>query len=149
MSPRTLFKTFAFAEAVTWAGLITAMALRAADVTEAAVRPAGAVHGFVFLVYCTVTVMVWVDHRWSVRTGLAGLGSAVIPFATIPFDVVADRRDLLPAAWRLGPDGGEEPVGLIERLQAWVLRNAVLAFLLTAVGITAVFVLLLWLGPPV
>lgn len=149
MSPRILFKTFAVAEAVTWAGLITAMVLRAADVTDAAVRPAGSIHGFVFLVYCTVTVMVWVDQRWSVRTGLVGLGSAVIPFATIPFDLVADRRGLLPDAWRLGSDGGEQPVGWIERLQAWVLRNVALAVVLATAGITVVFVILLWLGPPV
>ena len=32
------------------------------------------------------TVSVWTDKRWSVGTGVLGLASAVIPYATYPFE---------------------------------------------------------------
>lgn len=148
MSPRFLFKMFAFAEAVTWAGLITAMVLRGTGLTDEAVRPAGGVHGFIFLAYCVVTVIVWVDQRWKPSTGILGLVLSIIPFATVPFDLWVDKRGLLAKTWRLGR-GGEAPKGFIEHVLAWVIRHAVLSIVLFTVAVTAVFVGLLYLGPPV
>lgn len=148
MSPRLLFRTFAFAELVTWAGLITALILRGAGVTDVMVGPAGGAHGFVFLAYCVVTVFVWVNQKWRVGTGVLGLVVAVIPFATLPFELAIDKRGLLAGDWRLAP-GRDEPRGFIEHMQAWVLRHPFIALLVLAVGVTAVFSLLLWLGPPV
>lgn len=148
MSPRLLFRTFAFAELVTWAGLITALILRGTGVTDVMVGPAGGAHGFVFLAYCVVTVFVWVNQKWRVGTGALGLVVAVIPFATLPFELAIDKRGLLAGDWRLAP-GRDEPRGFIEHMQAWVLRHPFIALLVLAVGVTAVFSLLLWLGPPV
>ena len=148
MSPRLLFRTFAFAELVTWTGLITALVLRGTGVSDALVAPAGGVHGFVFLSYCVITVFVWVNDRWSFGTGLLGLATAVVPFATLPFELVMDHRGKLGRSWRLGA-GGEQPRNFIERVQAWVLRHPWWALVILAVGVTAVFSLLLWLGPPI
>lgn len=148
MSPRGLFRLFATAEAVTWAGLITALVLRAASVTEAAVPIAGGIHGFVFLSYCVSTVFVWVNQRWSAGTGVLGLVLAVVPFATVPFELVLDRRGRLAGPWRLRP-GGDEPRGVIEHLQAWVLRHPIVAVLILLGLVVGVFLVLLWLGPPV
>ena len=50
ISPRMLFRSFAIAEMFTWAGLITALVLRAFDVATL-VPIAGGIHGFVFLCY--------------------------------------------------------------------------------------------------
>ncbi|RWZ51017.1 DUF3817 domain-containing protein [Labedella phragmitis] len=149
MTPRLLFRAVAIAEAVTWAFLLTAMFLKyVTRTTEALVPPAGGVHGFVFLCFVAVTVFVWVDKRWSVGTGLLGLASAVVPFATIPFDVVMDRRGRLDGSWRLAA-GGEVPGNPLERVQAWVLRRPVIAALSALVVVTLVFVALLVIGPPV
>lgn len=148
VSPRALFRTFAFLEAVTWAGLIAALILRGTGVTDAAVRPAGGIHGFVFLAYCAVTVFVWVNQRWRPFTGLLGLLVAIVPFATVPFELVVDRRGGLAGPWRLG-SGGEQPRGLLEHLQAWVLRHPWAAILIAVFAVTAVFLVLLWAGPPV
>ena len=148
VSPRALFRTFAFLEAATWAGLIAALVLRALDVTDAAVRPAGGVHGFVFLAYCAVTVFVWINQRWRPVTGLLGLLASIIPFATVPFELVIDRRGALTGGWRLRP-GGARPKGLLEHLQAWVLRHPWIAMLTALALVTAVFLVLLWAGPPV
>lgn len=147
VSPRVLFRSFAIAEMFTWAGLIAALILRAFDVADI-VPVAGGIHGFVFLCYSATTIFVWVNQRWRVSLGLTGLLLAVVPFATVPFEVVIDRRGLLTGNWRLAP-GGEAPRGFFERVQAWVLRHVILSIALLVILVTALFITLLWLGPPV
>lgn len=148
MSPRALFRTFATAEAFTWAGLIAALILRATGVTDAVVPVAGGLHGFVFLTYCVVTVFTWVNQRWRASTGILGLVLAVVPFATVPFEIVLDRRGLLTGPWRLRP-GGEDPSGFVEHAQAWVLRRPWSSVGILVLAVAIVFVVLLWLGPPI
>ena len=147
ITPRRLFKIFALAEMFTWAGLITAIILRTLDVVNI-VPIAGGLHGFVFLSYSATTIFVWVNQKWPNRLGLTGLLLAIVPFATVPFDLWVDRRGLLDGPWRLAP-GGEAPHGFIEHTQAWILRHAVLSIVLLALAVTALFLFLLWLGPPV
>lgn len=147
ISPRALFRTFAIAEMFTWAGLITAIILRTLDITNI-VPIAGGIHGFVFLSYSASTVFVWVNQKWPAKIGVMGVLLAIVPFATVPFEVWVDRRGLLEGSWRLAR-GGEEPHGVIEHIQAWVLRNVVLAVVLLLVFLVALFLTLLWLGPPI
>mgnify|MGYP001104330274 CR=1 FL=1 len=147
VSPRALFRGFAIAEMFTWAGLITALILRAFDVANI-VPIAGGIHGFVFLCYSATTIFVWVNQRWRLSLGLTGLLLAIVPFATVPFEVVVDRKGLLNGDWRLAP-GGEAPRGFVEQVQAWVLRHALLSIVLLVLLVTAIFITLLWLGPPV
>ena len=148
MTPKTLFRLFATAEVVTWAGLIAALVLRATGVTDRAVSVAGGIHGFFFLAYCVSTVFVWVNQRWSFGRGFAGLLLSVVPFATYPFERSVEKRGLLEGPWRLAP-GGDAPVGFIEHVQAWILRRPILSIIVLAVLVTVVFVVLLWLGPPI
>lgn len=147
ITPRALFRPVAVAEMFTWAGLIIALILRAASTTNF-VPIAGGIHGFVFLCYATVTVFVWVNQRWRFSLGLTGLLLAIVPFATVPFELWVDRRGLLSGGWRLAP-GGEEPKGFVDHAQAWVLRHLLLSIVLLALFLVALFTTLLWLGPPV
>lgn len=147
ISPRTLYRIVATAEMFTWAGLITALILRALDVTNI-VPIAGGVHGFAFLCYSASTVFVWVNQKWRASTGITGLLLAIVPFATLPFEITVDRKGLLRGGWRLAP-GGDEPRGFVEHVQAWVLRHIALAVVLLLLLLVALFVTLLWLGPPV
>lgn len=146
MSPRALFRTFATAEVVTWAGLITALILRGTGVANI-VPIAGGIHGFIFLSYCVSTVFVWVNQKWRPGTGVLGLVLAIVPFATLPFELSIDRKGLLVGGWRLAP-GGDAPKGFVEHVQAWILKHPWLSILVLLVGVTAVFTTLLWLGPP-
>ncbi len=148
MNPRTLFRAVAVAEVVTWAFLLLGMFLKyVTRTTEALVPPAGSVHGFVFLCFVVTTVFVWVNQGWSTRTGLLGLASAVIPFATIPFERWIERRGQLSGSWRFAP-GAVTPTSFPEKVQAWVLRRPLVALLVAVVGIGVVFSVLLLLGPP-
>lgn len=148
MTPRLLFRTFAIAEVFTWAGLITAMILRGVGVTDALMPIAGGLHGFVFLCYCVSTVFVWVNQKWSFGRGALGVALAIVPFATLPFEIVTDRKGLLAGGWRLAP-GGDEPQGFVEHVQAWILRHLLLSVVILVALVTIAFVVLLWLGPPV
>ncbi|MFF8819412.1 DUF3817 domain-containing protein [Leucobacter sp. NPDC015123] len=148
MSPRNLFRLFATAEVITWAGLIAALILRATGITAGAVPIAGGIHGFVFLAYCVSTVFVWINQRWKPGLGVTGLLLAIVPFATYPFERAVDKRGLLAGPWRLAP-GGEAPSGFVEHVQAWILRRPILSIGLIAILVVIVFRVLLWLGPPV
>lgn len=131
----------------TWAGLIAGLVLRALDVINI-VPITGGIHGFVFLCYAVTTVFVWVNQQWRFRVGFTGLVLAIVPFATVPFEVWVDRRGMLKGGWRLAP-GGDAPKGFVEHVQAWILRRPLLAIAILIVLIVAVFSTLLWLGPPI
>jgi integral membrane protein len=148
LSPVTLFRRAAVAEAVTWALLLVGMVLKyGTGTTELGVRVFGMAHGIVFIAYCLTVVFVAVNQRWSLRTTLLGLASAVPPFMTVWFDRRAERRGDLAGPWRLAP-GGDQPAGILERAQAWMLARPVVAVavaLLAVAGLTAVALLA---GPP-
>ncbi|MFT4469487.1 DUF3817 domain-containing protein [Arthrobacter sulfonylureivorans] len=148
MSPRTLFRTVAFAEAVTWTLLLTALLVRAlAPEARVVVSIAGGLHGFVFLCYVVSTCFTWVNQKWTAGRGVLAVVSAAIPYATIPVEKSMDRNGLLGNVWRLGA-GGEKPRGFLERLQAVVLARPVAAIAVVLVAVAAVFSFLLYMGPP-
>lgn len=148
MAPRKLFRTVAFAEAVTWTLLLIGLFLKyVTGTTELGVSIGGGLHGFVFICYVMSTCFTWVNQKWSAGTGMLALISAFIPYATIPAEKSLDRKGLLDGGWRLGA-GGERPRGFLEALQAWVLRHPLLAVVVALAGAGAVFSFLLFLGPP-
>ena len=145
-TPSRLYRVLALAEMVTWTLLLLGMLLKyVLQVTELGVRIGGGLHGFVFLSYVVVTVLVAVDQRWSIGRLALGVGSALIPYLTVPFEQWAHRRGLLGDSWRLreGP-----PHTLPERVAALALRRPVLAAVVAVVVVAVVFSVLLSLGPP-
>lgn len=146
MSPRRLYRTLALAEAVTWTLLILGMVLKyVTHTTDLGVRIGGGLHGLVFLAYCMATVLVGVDGRWRAGRTLLGLASAVVPYATVPFERAVERAGHLRGTWRLR---SQPPAGAVEKVAAWVIRHPRRAFVMSALIILAVFRALLWLGPP-
>lgn len=148
VSPRILFRTFAFAEVATWALLITGLIVRQTGGDPIWVTTTGGIHGFVFLCYSVITVFVWVNQRWKFVVGALGLLAAIIPFATLPFELVTDKKGMLNGVWRVAP-GGDAPKGFIEHVQAWVLRHPYLAIAIGLAGVILAYIILLILGPPV
>ena len=147
MTPRILYMRLAFAEVITWTLLILGMVGKYAFGLDWATMVGGSIHGFVFLCYCAATVAVWTDKRWPASTGVLGLASAVIPYATVPFERSVDRRGLLDGPWRLGP-GGDKSRSLPESVLAFALRSPVVALVVTLVVVAVVFSLLLVAGKP-
>jgi integral membrane protein len=96
---RTAFRAVAFAEALSWLGLLVGMFFKyVTETSEAGVKIFGPIHGGIFLLYLAVTLWVARPFRWSPVVLLAALVSAIPPFATAIFEVWADRRGLIGAA---------------------------------------------------
>ena len=84
-TPSRLYRVLALAEVVTWTLLLGGMFVKyVLDSTELLVRIGGGLHGFTFLCYVVVTVLVAVDQRWKLTDLLLGLASAIIPDLTVP-----------------------------------------------------------------
>lgn len=94
----TAFRIVAFAEAVSWAGLLTGMYFKyLTDAGELGVKVFGPIHGAVFLLYGVLALVVARAQRWSLGTTLLGLAAAVPPFATAAFEIWAQRTGRLAA----------------------------------------------------
>lgn len=149
MTPRSLFRGLAIAELVTWTMLLVGMLLEyGAGLGDLPVRIGGSVHGFVFLAYLVVTTVVAVNQRWSFGATTLGWLSAVVPYATLPFEVGVARRGMLDGPWRREPATGQRP-GPLDRLLFVVVAHPVLAAVVGVVLVAVVFGVLLVLGPPV
>lgn len=147
MNPRSLFRAAAVAELVTWTLLIAGMVLKyGLHAGDLGVRIGGGVHGFVFLAYLVVTTVVAVNQRWSVGALVLGWASAVVPYATVPFEVAVARRGMLEGPWRREAD---ERSGAWDRLLFVVVRRPGLAVAVGVVAVALVFTALLVVGPPV
>jgi integral membrane protein len=149
MSPLVLFRRLALAEAVTWALLLGGMVLKyGTGTTELGVQVFGMVHGVVFIAYCLVAGFVATNQRWRPGTSVLALAAAVPPFATVWFERRAARRGLLEGGWRLAP-GGERPVSMLEKVQAWMLRRPALAVVVALLAVAVLTSVALAVGPPV
>jgi integral membrane protein len=147
MSPTTLYRRVAVAEAITWAVLLLGMFLKyVTDTTELVVRIGGMVHGAVFIAYCLTTVLLWVDQRWTFKQLVLGLAAAVPPFVTIAFERYAEGRGLLGASWRLRD---EAPSGLLEKLASWLVRRPLQGMTVGLAAVAALFAVAMVAGPPV
>lgn len=98
---RTLFRVFAFAEAVSWALLLVAMFSKwileaePLGLAEGGVPVAGMLHGVVFVIYIVVTLLSWYVFRWNRKTAFLALAASIPPLFTIWFERSADRSGLL------------------------------------------------------
>ena len=147
MSPLTLFRRLAFAEAVTWALLLLGMLLKyVTETTELGVRVFGMAHGIVFIAYCLTAVFVSVNQRWTFGTLALALVAAVPPFMTVWFDRRAERRAQLDGPWRLAPGGAPASTPL-ERVQAWMLARPLAAGGAAVVAVVALTTITLLVGP--
>src|SRR5699024_12605313 len=86
-------------------------------------------------------------QQWSTRRIAIGLGSALRPYATIPFERCVERTGSLEGDWGLARDG-REPQGWFDKLTAWCIRSPWLAIGLGLIFVIFVFSGLLLAGPP-
>lgn len=147
-TPSRLFRVFAVAEAVTWTLLITALILRATAGWDAAVLIGGSIHGFVFLCYGAIAILVAKNNRWSVWPAVASIGSAIVPYATIPAEIWLHRTGRLAGAWRLQATDDPRDTTWHDRLLRFFLGRPVLLGGLGVVAVAALFTVLLVIGPP-
>ncbi|PWC06141.1 DUF3817 domain-containing protein [Mycetocola zhujimingii] len=152
VSPRLFYRTLAFAEAVTWTLLILGLLMKyvwvPGEVGDLGVRVGGTIHGFVFLAYAMTAVLVGLNQRWSIGLIALGVVTAVVPYATIPFDLWADRTGRLNGEWRRTETDHPGDKTWIDRLLRWFLNHPVILIVLFVVALVVIFATLLLVGPP-
>ena len=99
IDPRTLFRTVAIAEAVSWAGLLVGMYFKyIASSTQIGVKIFGPIHGVIVLAYLFTVLYVRRSFHWDMRTILLAAFVSVPPFGTLIFEIWADSHGLLRTA---------------------------------------------------
>lgn len=152
LTPKRLYRVVAIAEAITWTALISGLVIRAVvggDTGDLAVRIGGSVHGFVFLAYGATAVLTAINQRWSVGLGMLAVVTAVVPYATIPFDMWAHRTGRLEGGWRREATDDPRDAVWFDRLVRWMLRHPILLAAALLLAVIALFTILLIVGPPV
>nr|WP_232488209.1 DUF3817 domain-containing protein [Brevibacterium antiquum] len=147
VTPKLFFKTFAIAETITWTLLIIGMILKYTHITEIGVRIGGGIHGFVFICFVIAVIGVGTSQMWSKKRIATGLASAIIPYATIPFERSVEKTGALEGSWGLGANG-RAPRNWFEKLTSWAIRSPFLAIGAGIIFVIIIFSGLLFLGPP-
>lgn len=149
MTPGRLFRFFALSEGVTWALLLSGLALRATvGAPPIVVTIVGGIHGAVFLGYGVIAALIGVNNRWGFGRTLLGIALAIVPFATIPFEAAVSKRELLAGEWRRTATADPRDAHWFDRLFRWFLNRPVLLGVTLLVVIATIFATLLSLGPP-
>lgn len=149
MTPRSFYRTVAIAEAVTWTLLIVGMLLKyAADAGSLPVLIGGSIHGLVFIAYALTAVLVGVNQRWRVGQIVFAVVTAIVPYATIPFDRWLERHGKLEGEWHREATEDPSDRTWVRRLLRWFLNHPVVLGILLVVAIAVIMTVLLILGPP-
>ncbi|WP_149083849.1 MULTISPECIES: DUF3817 domain-containing protein [Microbacterium] len=147
-TPGRLYRVLAIAEAITWTILIAAIIARAVGAPGIVVTVGGGIHGFVFLAYAATAILVALNQRWHPGVGVLAVLSAVVPYATIPMEIWLHRTGRLRGDWRLDATDDPRDRRWYDRLMRWFLRRPWVLAVLLVVGIVALYVILLLVGPP-
>jgi integral membrane protein len=148
-SPRKLYFVLAIAEACTWTALIIGLILKAMNSIEPTLLTTiGGVHGFVFIAYGATAILVAINQRWHPGLGFLAVATALIPYASIPFEIVQAKRGALDGAWRLEATDDPRDNHWFDRFVRWFLNRPILLALAITVAILAIFASLLIMGPP-
>jgi integral membrane protein len=149
ITPRSFYRVVAIAEAITWTMLIAGLLLKYVfDAGDLWVRIGGSIHGFVFLAYAATAVLVGVNQRWRVGLIAFGVVTAIVPYATIPFDRWLERNSRLDGEWRTQATDDPRDHTWIDRLLRWFLNHPVVLGALLVVGVAVIFTVLVIIGPP-
>jgi integral membrane protein len=148
-TPKRLYFILAIAEACTWTLLLSGLMVRAIwGIDPFALFVIGGLHGFVFISYGATAILVAINQRWHFAVGLLAVVTAILPYATIPFDIVQSRRGALDGNWRLEASNDPRDKHWFDRFVRWFLNRPVLLVLAIVVAIVLIFCVLLIAGPP-
>lgn len=95
------FRGIAFAEAISWIGLLIGMYFKYLGTprTEVGVKIFGPVHGGIFVAFVVAGLLAGMAFRWGLGTWLLALLGSIVPFGSVIFLIWADRSG------RMGLDG--------------------------------------------
>ena len=93
------FRLIAFAEAVSWIGLLVGMYFKylGAPRTELGVKVFGPVHGGIFIAFVVAALLVGMVFKWRAGTWLLALSGSIVPLGSVIFLTWADRTGRMGA----------------------------------------------------
>jgi integral membrane protein len=93
------FRLIAFAEAVSWAGLLIGMYFKylGSPQTELGVKVFGPIHGGIFIAFVVAALLVGIAVKWSAGTWLLALLGSIVPLGSVIFLIWADRTGRMGA----------------------------------------------------
>lgn len=93
------FRFVAFAEAVTWAGLLIGMYFKYLGTprTEIGVKIFGMAHGLVFVAFVVAALVVGFAFKWTVLVWLLALLASIVPLGSVIFLIWVERTGRLGA----------------------------------------------------
>lgn len=149
VTPRSFYRVVAIAEAVTWTLLIGGMLLKyVANAGGLGVLIGGSLHGLVFVTYGATAVLVGLNQRWPVKLIVGAVITAIIPYATIPFDRWLEKNDKLEGEWRTTATDDPRDHTWVDKTLRWFLNHPAALIAFFAVAVIAIVSTLLILGPP-
>ncbi len=149
VTPRSFYRVVAIAEAVTWTLLIAGMLLKYVfDAGNLGVLIGGSLHGLVFVTYAATAVLVGVNQRWPIKLIVGAVITAIVPYATIPFDRWLEKNDKLEGGWRTEATDDPRDHTWIDRVLRWFLNHPRALVAVFAIAVVAIVTILLIIGPP-
>lgn len=148
-TPRSLYKAFALSEGVTWTLLLGGLAIRAIfGAPQLALTIVGGIHGAVFLGYGVSAALVGVNNRWGFGRTVLAIALAIIPFATVPFEISAERKGRLVGEWRRSKSADPRDANWFDSLFRWFINRPALLVIAMLAVVSVIFAALLVIGPP-
>jgi integral membrane protein len=148
-TPRSLYKIFALSEGVTWTLLLGALVVRAIfGIPSLLFTIIGGLHGFVFLAYGVSAALVGVNNRWGIGRTLLAIALAIVPFATVPFEISAERKGRLVGEWRREKTSDVRDNHWFDALYRWFINRPVILVVTLVLVVIGIFSTLLIIGPP-
>jgi integral membrane protein len=148
-TPRSLYKVFALSEGVTWTLLLGGLAVRALfGINPLLLTIIGGLHGAVFLGYGVSAALIGVNNRWGFGRTVLAIALAIIPFATVPFEISAERKGRLTGEWRRTKSADPRDSNWFDSLFRWFINRPLLLALVLLVVTYTIFMTLLFIGPP-
>ena len=148
-TPRSLYKVFALGEGITWTLLLGALAIRALfGINPILLTVIGGIHGAVFLGYGVSAALIGVNNRWGFGRTVLAIALAIIPFATVPFEISAERKGRLEGEWRRTKSADPRDANWFDGLYRWFINRPVLLAIALFAVVVAIFAALLIVGPP-
>ena len=108
------FRLIAFAEALSWIGLLTGMYFKYLGTprTEVGVKVFGPVHGGVFIAFLVTAVLTGMALKWGASTWLLALLGSIVPLGSVIFVIWADRTGRIGGR-TVAADSGEDVPNLV------------------------------------
>jgi integral membrane protein len=94
------FRLIAFAEALSWIGLLVGMYFKYVGTpqTEVGVKIFGPIHGGIFIAFVVGALLVGMARKWSVLTWVLALLGSIVPLGSVIFIMWADRTGRIGSA---------------------------------------------------